>query len=457
MKALIIYFSLALAFFQLSCGSEEDVLSSSPPALIPIDKSMKAFPTAEGHGAYAKGGRAGDVVYVTNLNDSGDGSLRKAIQTTGARTVIFAVSGIIELNSLLIIENPYITIAGQTAPGNGITLKNSGIYIKTHDVIIRHIRIRPGDADAGHKFEDRDALTIGQQSYNVMVDHVSASWSVDELLSTFYEPQFITFQYCIISEALSDSKHPEGEHSKGLLIGDNTQKISIHHNVFAHINDRAPVQVKGGSSCDVVNNIIYNWGQYAFSFAINYVASGVKINFLSNHFQKGSSTTGSFFAEPATTLDSKLYIKDNTGDDALLTDFNANRPNYLASKSYLVDAPVEWENNVIVHTMTLVRDSLLLNVGATLPQRDAVDTRIINDVKNNTGQIIDSPSEVGGYPNWTPVVLTSQQLNDLDADRDGIPNQWELDYGLNPNNYSDGKLDKDNDGYTNLEEYLNSL
>ncbi|MBK8808586.1 MAG: pectate lyase [Bacteroidales bacterium] len=446
-KGIFAFFGMLLILFQLSCNK--------PGQVIPIDKSMKAFPSAEGFGAFSKGGRGGEVIYVTNLNDSGEGSLRNALQSKDPRTVVFAVSGIIELNSLIVIENPFLTIAGQTAPENGITLRNSGLYIKTHDVVIRHIRIRPGDSSNGHKFEDRDALTVGQESYNVIIDHVSASWSVDEVFSTYYEPQFISFQWCIISEALSHSEHPEGEHSKGLLVGDNTLKVSIHHNVFAHINDRAPVQVKGGSICDVVNNINYNWGEYAFSFAMNNSSSGVKINLIGNHFQKGISSTGDFFSEPDTFSDSKLCIKDNTGDDPLLIDFNKNRQSYISKKQYLVDAPVDWEDNIEIHDMAIIRDSLLHNAGAILPKRDAVDERIMNEIINTTGKIIDSQNEVGGYPVWQTVILTTQQLNDFDSDRDGMPNDWELAYGLDPNNYNDGKLDKDGNGYSNLEEYLN--
>jgi hypothetical protein len=288
-----------------------------------------------------------------------------------------------------------------------------------------------------------------------MIDHVSASWSVDEIFSTFYEPQYITFQWCIVSEALSHSKHPEGEHSKGLLLGDGTQKASIHHNVFAHINDRSPVQVKGGSSCDVVNNIIYDWGEYAFSFAINYVAQGVRINLMNNFFKMGLSTTGDFLSEPDTWLDSKVYIADNAGNDPLLVDFNANRDAFISAKEYLSRSPVDWAGNIEISDITSDWNKILSNAGAILPLRDSIDLRIINDVNATSGTIIDSQEEVGGFPVWLPIVLTVDELNSYDTDKDGMPNDWEAANSLNPNLAEDGNEDADNDGYTNLEEYLN--
>lgn len=454
MNKILVILSITVLSLLISCNKYK--FSETRPALIKIDTTLKAFPTAEGYGQYSQGGRGGKVIYVTNLNDSGDGSFRSALMCEGARTVVFAVSGLIELKSLIVVTNPYLTIAGQTAPGSGITLKNAGIYIKTHDIIIRHIRIRPGDAEEGHSYDDRDALTIGENSYNIIVDHVSASWAVDEIFSTFYEPQFITFQWCIASEALSNSKHPEGEHSKGLLIGDNTQKVSVHHNVFAHINDRCPVQVKGGSTCDVINNIIYNWGEYAFSFAINYVEIGVEINLINNYFKKGKSTTGDFYTEDESWLDSKVFIKDNIGDDELLMDFNANWQSYVNAKEYLVGEPVGLGNNILI-TDVSQWNTILPVVGATLPLRDEVDQRIINDIQNNTGVIINSPSAVGGYPQLTQKILTANELLAFDSDKDGMPNTWETANNLNPNNAEDRNADADNDGYTNLEEYLNSI
>lgn len=456
MNKFALLFLILFVFSFNSCENDEEELSSTPPDLIEIDKSQKSFPSAEGYGQYSTGGRGGEVIYVTNLNDSGEGSFRNAVMNSGKRTVVFAVSGIINLKSLIVIDNPYLTIAGQASPGNGITLKNAGLYIKTHDVIIRHIRIRPGDSDEGHSFEDRDALTIGQDAYNIMIDHVSASWAVDEVISTFYEPQFITIQWCVISEALSDSKHPEGEHSKALLIGDNTQKVSVHHNYFAHNNDRCPVQVKGGASCDVINNIIYNWGEYAFSFAIDYVSSGVKVNLMNNYFKTGNSTTGDFLSEPEKWLDSKLYIFDNIGDDELLSDFNDNRQSYVDQKEYLVNAPVELENNVEISNIA-EWNTILTNVGATLPKQDEVDQRVLNDIKNNSGSIIDSQNDVGGYPEWTSIILSTDELTKFDSDSDGMPNEWEIVHNLDPQNPDDRNEDADKDGYTNLEEYLNSF
>ncbi len=456
MKSHIKLLILLLLMLQLSC-KKYDGLSPTSPDLIDIDKSMLAFPTAEGHGAYSKGGRGGRVIYVTNLNDHGDGSFRNAVQQSGARTVVFAVSGIIELKSLVAIENPFLTIAGQTAPLNGITLKNSGLYIKTHDVIIRHIRIRPGDENEGHNFDDRDALTIGENSYNIIADHISASWAIDEIFSTWFEPQYITFQWCILSEALSKSKHPKGEHSKALLVGDGTQKVSVIHNVFAHNNDRAPAHVKGGTSTDIINNINYNWGEFAFSFSINNVMKGVNVNLMSNYFKIGNSTVSDFFSESDVYLNSKIYIDGNIGDDPLLEEYNRNPKLFIDALDYLVGSPVDWEENVKINDIESHYNTLLTNAGATKPKRDIIDTRIVEDVKNRTGTIINSQEDVGGYPPWQQIILTAEELNKIDFDRDGMHDSWELTNGLDPSNPEDGKFDKDNDGYTNLEEFLNEI
>ncbi|MBN2626468.1 MAG: hypothetical protein JXA95_07365 [Spirochaetales bacterium] len=445
-------------FFQVACanGLPPSEGGSSDFAIIPIDKSQKAFPSAEGYGAFSKGGRGGEVIYVTNLNDSGPGSLREALIREGARTVLFSVSGIIELNSTIFVGDPFLTIAGETAPGGGITLKNGGIYIAAHDVIIRHLRIRPGDSTIGQSYDDRDAITIGQRSYSIMIDHVSATWAIDENISTFYGSQSITIQWSIIGEALHNSFHPEGPHSKALLVGDNTKLITIHHNVFAHNDDRTPAQIKGNSICDVVNNIVYNWGTYAYSFNLDYVLKPCFMNLRSNYFLKGPSSTGDFFSEAANAYGSKLYIGNNLGDDPLLMSYNANPAEFISQKDYLVASPIDWPGNVNITGMETetLRNVILDNAGATLPVRDEVDTRIINDVKNISGAIIDSPASVGGYPF---ILEISEDPANYDSDLDGMPNNWEDANGFDSSSSADGNGDHDGDGYTNLEEYLQSL
>jgi pectate lyase len=448
--AIAISFSLILLISFSSCGKKKY------DELVQLDISQIAFPGAEGYGAYSKGGRGGEVYYVTNLNDSGEGSFRYAVEKSGARTVLFAVSGVIELKSLVIIEEPFITIAGQTAPGEGVTFKDCGIYIRTHDVIIRYIKIRPGDSPDGYRFEDRDAITIGEDSYSVIVDHVSASWAIDEIMSTWYEPQQITIQWCILSEALSHAGHPEDEHSKALLVGDKTQKMSIHHNVFAHNNDRCPALIKGGADCDIVNNIIYNWGEFCCSFSIDYRKMGVKANIFQNYFKEGISTTGSFFGTPERNYrESQIYLGENYGDHQELIDFNANPELLYAEYSFLVSSKINWSGNILYSDINDAFETILDSVGATKPIRDNIDTRIIADVRNKTGKIIDSQSEVGGYDGISTIILTEVELLAIDHDLDGIPDSIELANGLNPTDATDRNLDHDSDGFTNLEEFLN--
>lgn len=462
MRTKNLFTFITILIFLNFCTNENPISDISNDS-INIDTTIKAFETAEGYGAYSKGGRGGQVIYVTNLNNDGPGSFREAISVNSPRTILFAVSGVIRLETLAIIENPYITIAGQSAPGKGITFTNSGIYTKTHDVIIRHIRIRPGDSKTGHDYNDRDAITIGEKSYNVMVDHVSASWSVDEIISTFYKPQYISVQWSIFSEALSNAGHIdeelhiEEEHSKAFLVGDGSKYVSVHKNLFAHNNDRAPVQVKGGVICDVINNINYNWGEFAFSFFMDYEKSGVIVNLIGNYFKKGNSTIGNFFTEPNTMYESKIYVGENVGDDSLLMVYNSNPELFINNKDYLYDSPVGWGNNIVIYDIENYTDSILDNVGAILPERDSIDLRIINDVRFKQGKIIDSQDDVGGYPVWEEIILNTAELDSIDGDRDGMNDNWEKTHGLNSNNSEDANSDRDNDGYTNLEEYLNNL
>ncbi len=414
---------------------------------------QRAFPSAEGFGAFAKGGRGGSVIYVTNLNDSGPGSLRDAIDHKIPRNILFAVSGSITLKSDLIIKSPYITIAGQTAPGDGVTIKQGGIYIMTHDVILRHIRIRPGDLEGKPNPDDRDGITIGQEANNVIVDHVSVSWAIDENISTWYEPKNITIQWNLISEALNYSKHPKGKHSMGLLIGDNSKQVSVHHNLFAHNNARSPATVKGGATCDIVNNLVYNWGDRGFAFSINYTQKPVYVNLIGNIFLRGPSSRGHFFKADKKPLESVIYLSKNTGDDPYLIKINED----LREAPYLSKLPHIKVNNIKQTTNEAkLKNLILADAGATLPKRDDIDKRIVSDVINRSGQIIDSQREVGGWIDFNSREMSSETLRKRDTDLDGIPNYWEKKYGLNQHDPKDGK-EFTNSGYTNLEIYLNQV
>lgn len=291
--------------------------------------SQVAFPGAEGFGAKSIGGRGGTVIEVTNLNDAGTGSLRAACEASGARTVVFRVSGLISLKSRIYIQNPYITIAGQTAPGDGICIRGGQLSVNTHDVIIRYIRSRAGDNtdyDSGINPINRDAFEIQNQNtapYNIIFDHCSASWGVDETMSTWYACKDITFQYCIIAEGLHNSLHPEGPHSKGLLIGEGARNISIHHNVFACNWERNPL-IKGGTTTEVVNNVMYNWGgddhdcvYVGFADQLPSGADPVTYTAIINNFMKpGTNSYTQLWgirSRSDVAAGSKFYLKGNIG------------------------------------------------------------------------------------------------------------------------------------------------
>ena len=442
-------------------------------SVIYTQSQIVAFPGAEGFGAYSKGGRGGQVLFVTNLNDYNpeneepiEGSLRWACDTYGPRTVIFKVSGLIELKTWLTIFNPFITIAGQSSPGDGICLKNFGLSIRTHDVIIRYLRCRPGDEmgiDKEGGFET-DAISISEFSENVIIDHCSASWSIDETLSIHSRepgnpPLSVTVQWCIISESLNDSYHPKGPHGYGSLIRF-TGDASFHHNLYAHHLSRCPHvdTYLGDMTLDFRNNVIYNYGQPG-----NTMFHPVNMNYIGNYLKPGLDTKypdiGFFlFAESSTGVSLFQYI----------TSFGKNvrriypEGNILEGKDYenqwdmfyKVYNRNKMENPFIVASVTTesaegALENVLMNAGATLPMRDSVDSRIIADVRNGTGHIIDSQTQVGGWPN----LASKPPL--IDTDSDGMPDEWETKHGLNPANNHDNILDNDKDGYTNIEEWLN--
>jgi pectate lyase len=413
---------------------------------------MPAFPGAEGFGAFTPGGRGGKVFLVTNLNDSGPGSLRAACKAEGPRIVVFRVSGIIELQSKLSIKNPYITIAGQSAPGDGICLKNYPCYIATHDVIVRHLRFRPGDVAR----KEMDSLTI-VDGQNIIIDHCSASWGTDETLSVTRDSKNVTVQWCMISESLNESVHHKGAHGYGSLISGYDGGVTFHHNVYAHHNSRNPrpggYEDKPGIILDFRNNLIYNWGSAAGYNGEN----RLRMNYVGNYLKPGPSTRESKreFAFNVGGPLTELFVADN-----YLEGFpEKNRDNWLmirppreltedaqgiirASVPFPV-APVETEAPQVAY------QRILESVGATLPTRDAVDARVIEEIRTGGGKIINSQAEVGGWPEY------KQEQAPDDADLDGMPDEWERKYGLDPADALDNSKDKDSDGYTNIEEFLN--
>lgn len=426
-----------------------------------------AFPGAEGAGKWSVGGRGGTVYEVTNLNDSGPGSLREAVNASGRRIVVFRVSGTISLLSNLAINNPYITIAGQTAPGDGICLKDHSLTVSADHVIIRYLRVRPADNAA----TEPDAISVGK-GQNIILDHCSASWGVDETLSTSVPSNAgagyldkVTVQWCLIVESLDCSTHSEGCHGYGTLAkGCYGAQYTYHHNLYAHHRSRNPypgnyqdVSVDPqGLTFDFRNNVVYNWmGPYAGYNTQSGANSVTRMNFIGNYYKQGfNSTDNDAFFERV--LASRGYFSCNwmnTGypaDPWSIVRFDSSWTSGQIS-AFKLSSPTPVSDEVMTDDAVTAYERVLADAGASLPVRDVVDERIINDVRNGTGHIINDEDEVGSWP-----VLVSSAAP-LDSDHDGMPDEWEIARGLNPNKASDNAADRDLDGYTNVEEYLNYL
>jgi len=429
---------------------------------------IPAFPGAEGFGATSQGGRGGAVIYVTNLNDSGSGSLRAAINSSGPRTVIFRVGGTINLNSSLAIQNPAITIAGQTAPGDGITLRLGGLetgaamFIEAADVVIRHIRIRVGPASIGECC--RDAITFFDGADRVMVDHVSLSWGTDETLNAWGTARNITVQRSIISESLLLSSHANENnvlvpHSKGVLFGDRVERVSLHHNLLAHNNQRNPlINSSIGAKYEHVNNVIYNYGDFASVFN-GEGSEPLTINHIGNLYLPGVNSRLNRWEvgiQPGSSA--LIYVRGNIGphrqsddeDEFAIVGSNINFVD-PAPRSFQSITPFSMSSfPITTQPINSVLNNVSENVGATLPRQDSIDLRVIQEVLDGEGAIINDPSDVGG---WIDAVGGTPYS---DFDRDGMSDQWETSNGLDPNSAADRNNDDDNDGYTNLEEFLNS-
>ena len=447
------------------------------PELFPSWGAAPAFPGAEGFGTNTVGGRGGNVIEVTNLNVDGPGSFKQAVTASGPRIVVFKVGGTIDSTASpyvpqeIKVTSPYLTIAGQTAPGDGIMLKGITLRIDTHDVIIRGLRIRVGDSPGGLVGDSRDGIKIetgssSQGIWNVVVDHNSVSWAVDENMSTWtYDvgsgPPIhdVTFSWNLIGEGLYCSIHQSGCHSKGLLVGDHSQHVTVHHNLFAHNSDRAP-EVKGDTTVEIISNVVYNYKEDGFTGASligDWEGQGSFVNtanVIGNYYIAGLDWTG-FHGVGFTSRisgSSRIYVRGNLGpyrtseamDDWVEVE-DASSHQSLRSNTEAVPP-----SGVAVDPAATARTRVLQSAGATYPRRDPVDQRIVNDVVNGTGHIIDHPSDVGGWPTLAGGAAPS------DSDHDGMPDEWETARGLNPN-LDDSAQDRNGDGYTNIEEYVNGL
>jgi hypothetical protein len=419
-----------------------------------------AFPGAEGAGRLATGGRGGRVIRVTNLDDSGPGSLRAAIESKGPRTIVFDVGGTIRLKKPLVIRNGQVTVAGQTAPGGGITVRDRVFEIAADDVVVRYIRARLGDEGR----VESDAFTISR-GRRIIVDHVSASWSVDETLSAgapYEGPEDdlrdVTVQWSIISESLRKSVHAKGEHGYGSLIrGAHGAKMSFHHNLWAHHSARMPrpgnylppSKDNVGPFYDFRSNVFYNWGggHSGYNADEGAKASHAAYNFVDNFYLRGPGSKKAVAFDERNPI-ARAWFAGNAMDGKIPADpwslvAGRSDPGYRLAGPLAV-APVARDPAPRAY------ERVLAGAGASR-FRDAVDARVVETVRTRGGRHIDSQSEVGGWPELAPGSPW------LDGDGDGMPDAWETRLRLDPRDPADGNSDRDGDGYTELEEWLNSL
>ncbi|GAA4300226.1 pectate lyase [Nibribacter koreensis] len=450
---------LGLAFQMVSfsgCAQKSASGGVTSASALPVETGQAlAFPGAEGFGKHTTGGRGGQVVVVTNLNDNGPGSLREAIRKKGPRIIVFAVSGNIELEAPLDINNGDLTIAGQSAPGDGICLKNYQVSIKADNVIVRYLRFRLGDK-AG---QQADAFGANKGNSNIIIDHCSMSWATDESAS-FYRNKNFTLQWSIISESLNQSVHAKGDHGYGGIWGG--MGASFHHNLLASHNSRMP-RFSGSSTTpnspeelvDFSNNVVYNWGQNN-----TYGGEKGRYNMVNNYYKAGPATVSSKkdrIVNPSQPY-GQFYVAGNyvDGFPAISKDnwaggVQADHPDSAkVSKAFVV-------NSIKVQAPQAAFEAVLASAGAS-HKRDAVDARLVQEVKTGTSAngkkkngIIDTPQEAGGYP-----VLKSAPTPE-DNDLDGMPDAWETQHKLNPASAADATAFTLHKQYSNIEVYLNSL
>jgi hypothetical protein len=414
---------------------------------------LPAFPGAEGAGAFASGGRSSNNVYVvTNLNDSGTGSLRHAIDTApgAGRTIVFGIGGTINLVNDLRIDSPNITIAGQTAPG-GITLARRMLHVSnTNNVILQHLRVRPGDYYTAPNVYEPDAIWVSG-SNNVILDHISASWSTDEVLSVSHGSTNVTVQYSLITEALHNSNHNKGNHGYGGII--HGGETTLHHNLYANNRSRNPATGNWDKSApitpanlDIVNNIISNPGdRYSYSGGDDQY----RVNWVGNYGIEGPNTTRENQLFNPDNVNTFVYYAGNyydTNEDGILQVTPAS-PSTLTGTSTLLTNPVATTNQPNIVDAPTAYKQVLSYAGAS-SFRDPIDKRIIKDVVNQSGDHIDSQDEVGGWYNPTPI---TQALG-----TDGLPAWWKVAHGYAANDNTVG-FQPAGDGYTNLEKYLHYL
>jgi pectate lyase len=385
----------------------------------------------EGYGSDTRGAYNGSatptIYYVTNLNDDGTGSLKYGMEMSGARVIVFNVSGTIWLNDYITVDNPYLTVAGQTAPSPGICLQG-GIWIETHDIIIQHIRIRWGNTGSlGYgNCEWEDCLQIGQSGvtcYNIVIDHCSISWSCDENFGTWYAGHHITWQWNIVSEGFLS-------HSCGLITSPDMYSTSIHHNLFAHNAERSPF-IRGYGNFEIINNVVYNWRDDATNIGAE--TSAQYGNIVGNYYKQGDDTSSSYGGISvwmSAVSASRYYVHNNIDVEYRPTNSYDDWDLVCCSETKRSNIPLFTQNDNPINTSSAFEayDAVLNNAGARPLDRDTVDERIVEETQDGTGGQIGSESQVGGYP-----TLASNTVGC------SIPASPHSDYG---------------DGYTNLEHFL---
>lgn len=448
-----------------------------------------AFPGAEGGGMYTTGGRGGRIIHVTNLNDSGTGSLRAAVEASGPRIVVFDVAGIIELSSKLRIRNGDLTIAGQTAPGDGICIKNYATVVEADNVIIRFVRFRLGDQ--GANADDGEDAIWGRRQKDIIIDHCSMSWSIDECAS-FYGNSNFTMQWCILTESLRHSVHGKGNHGYGGIWGG--ENASFHHNLLANHDSRNPrfdhpeiyenpSDPDRRGNVDYRNNAVYNWGSNS-----TYGGEGGHFNMVGNYYRQGPASrdrayfidangiytsNGTDYGYPYLYMDGNHYVQypDMTAEDGVYWhDHGTNTPPD-ASRLLSSLLPISGPDGRTVYTTThSAQDAfaLICETGGASLVRDEVDDRACLDAQSGTascpdggngseGGIVDTPSAVGGWPEYS--ADTENESNDkTDTDGDGIPDWFEEKFGLDTESDDSKAMTIDIKGrYTNIEMYLHYL
>lgn len=411
-------------------------------------QNIPAFPSAEGFGRYSSGGRGGEIYIVTNLNDSGEGSLRKGITKKESRTIVFAISGTIFLKSPLDINHGNLTILGQTAPGDGITIANYPVTLKSNNIILRYLRFRLGDLA---KVEG-DALG-GRNIENIMIDHCSMSWATDENMS-FYRVKNLTVQWSIIAEALNKSVHQKGAHGYGGIWGG--EPASFHHNLIMSNNSRNP-RFSGSESTvnpedemvDFRNNVIFNWGDNNI-----YGGEKGKYNIINNYFKSGTiSKHKDRIINPSIPY-GQFYVNGNFIEGYPKITTNNWDGGVQTENPLLAKAKEEFgKNEIKTHTAQETLQLVTKYAGASL-KRDEVDNRLINYLTNgypkNISGIINSQNEVGGFP------ILNSTITNIDSDKDGLPDDWEKANNLKIGIKNGANFDLSSQ-YSNIEVYAESI